>query len=133
MFVFLGACKTAETAPEENIITNYTVKIEVSSEESANDELFITYYEYQTNTYNWNPYPISYDSNGNPLPIIITLENYNFRYIEGEVYRNNNIPSKISLKISVNDEVVIDESKTGNGNEYVTIRFNYDIKTKKNI
>jgi len=133
LFLFFGACNASETVKEENVITDYTVKIEVNSAELENDELFITYYEYQTNTYNWNPYTISYDTNGNSLPVIITLENYSFRYIEGEVYRNNNIPSQISLKISVNDEVVIDESKTGTGNEYVTIKFNYDIKTKKNL
>lgn len=127
LFLFLGACTSAETAPEEITLTDSTIKIEVISSKLTSDEIFITYYEYQTDTYNWKPYPISYDSSGNPEPVIITLEKYNYRYVAGEVYRNNNISSKISLKISVKDEVVIDESKTGNGNEYVTIRFNYDI------
>lgn len=133
LLILIISCTTAETVIEEETLTDNTIKIEVTSSEIANDEIFITYYEYQTDTYNWKPYPISYDSSGNPEPVIIILENYNYRYIAGEVYRNNNIPSKITLKISVNDEVIIDESKTGNGNEYVTIRFNYDIKSKKNI
>ena len=45
----------------------------------------------------------------------------------------NSIFEWIEFKGSLHDEVIIDESKTGNGNEYVTIRFNYDIKSKKNI
>jgi hypothetical protein len=37
-------------------------------------------------TYNWKPYPISFDSSRNPKPLIIILEKYNYRYIARKRY-----------------------------------------------
>lgn len=132
--LFIFSCSSATTEDEiNNISSDNVVKIEVLSEELNADELVISYYEYQTDSYSLKAYPVSYDGQGNPLPIIIEIKNYNFRYISGEVYRNNPIRTRINLKIYLNDEVIINESVVGNGVAYPIIRFNFDIKTKKNI
>lgn len=129
------SCTNSSTEEEqvEVVLTDNVVRIEVLTGEPNNDELFITYYEYETDTYNWNAYPFSYDGQGNPEPIIITFDDYDFRYIEGEVYRNNPSSASISLKIYLNDELIIDETKIGDGIEYVLVKFNYDIKIMSSI
>jgi hypothetical protein len=117
---------------------NKTVRIEVLTDNKENDAIYITYFDYTENTHNWKPYFFEYDALGNAKSIIIdSIDNqifkkYNFRYIQGEIYRNNSIPDALHLKIYVDDELVFDEDKQGEDDKYVNIRFNYDILTKTN-
>ena len=134
--VFIGCTATAaedDDLPDEVSLEDNTIRIEVLTGEANYDELFITYYEYETDTYNWQPYVFNYNTQGEPEPVIINLENYDFRYVSGEVYRNNPSPASITLKIFVNDKIVIEETKTGDGSEYVLIPFNYDIKDQVSL
>ena len=48
-------------------------------------------------------------------------------------YRNNPSTEEISVKVYVDDELVIEEAERGKNGEYAEIRFNYDIVLKKNI
>lgn len=119
-------------------VFNKNVRIEALTDNKENDAIYITYFDYTENEHNWKQYFFEYDALGNPKPIIIDssdnqiLKNYNFRYIEGEIYRNNSIPDALHLKIYVDDELVFDESEQGEDDEFVIIKFNYDILTKTN-
>jgi hypothetical protein len=134
-FVLIFGCTSASVVEEEQQVTEVldkTVRIEVLTAQE-NDAIYITYYQYETNDTNWQQYFFTYDAQGNAEPIVINFEDYDFRYIEGEVYRNNTITSELFLKIYVDDELVVDESDTGDGTDFVNIKFNYDILKEENI
>ena len=135
VFTIALGCTTTTTEEEIEVVSleDNVVRIEVLTGEPNSDELQISYYEYETDSFSWQPYTVSYDTSGNPLPVIINFDDYDFRYINGEVYRNNSNPASINLKIFLNNEIIIDETEEGDGTEQVLIRFNYDIKNKKSI
>ena len=136
-FVLALGCSSAteENETELGIVSpDNEVRIEVTTNEPS-DEIFVNYYVYQTDDYNLKLYPFNYDSQGNADPVIITLSNYDFRYIQGETYRNRaNISSPLTLKIYLNNELIIEETPIQDANNTNSrITFNYDIVTKKNI
>lgn len=132
LFSLLAAlgCTTATAEEEEGSteVLDKTVRIEISTLQE-NDAVQISYYDYITDSYILEQHIFEYDSFGTAITKVITLNDYDFRYITGEFYRNNPIPVQLSLKIYVDDELIIDESKTGDGTEYINISFNYDILT----
>ncbi len=135
LITFTFSCTLDNTETEEVINTEVldkTVRVEVNTLQE-NDAVYISYYDYITDTYIFDQYFFDYDSSGNANPIVITLNDYDFRYVTGEVYRNNSIPSQLSLKVFVDDEIVVDESETGDGSAFVNIKFNYDIAKQENI
>ena len=91
LILFLSCSTTSneEEQLDENLLLDNVIRIEVLTGEPNTDELFVTYYQYQTDTYNWQPYQFNYDAQGNPEPVVITIEDYDFRYIQGEVYRTH--------------------------------------------
>jgi hypothetical protein len=132
--VLAFGCASSTSDEEEQVteVLDKTVRIEISSLQE-NDAAQISYYDYVNDTDIFNEYLFDYDSSGNAIPVVITLDDYDFRYIRGEVYRKNSIPVQLSLKIYVDDELIIDESKTGNGTDWINISFNYDILKQENI
>lgn len=127
------SCGSADTEiDKETTLEEKSVRIEVTTLQ-ANDAVQVSYYDYVTDSYIFNQYIFEYDSSGMAIPVVISLDNYDFRYVQGEIYRNNPIPTALSLKIYIDEELIIDESKTGDGSEYINIGFNYDILTSSNI
>lgn len=132
-FVLIFGCTVASTEEEQvTEVLDKTIRMEITTLQQS-DAVQISYYDYITDTYIVEQHIFDYDSSGNAIPKIITLTDYDFRYITGEIYRNNPIPVEISLKIYVDDELIIEESKTGDGSEYINISFNYDILKQENI
>lgn len=133
-FVLIFGCTTAATEEEEQVteVLDKIVRIEITTLQEK-DAVQISYYDYITNAYILEQHIFDYDSSGIAIPKVITLDDYDFRYIQGEIYRNNPIPVQLSLKIYVDDVLIIDESKTGDGTEYINIGFNYDILKEENI
>ncbi len=133
--IFSCASPVEEDETELGIISpDNVVKIEISTSE-PNDEIFVNYYQYQTDDYSLLSYAFSYNSEGVAEPIVITLNNYNFRYIQGETYRkrSENL-TPLQLKIYLNDEVIVEETSiVSSTNANGLIRFNYDILTQENI
>lgn len=136
--ILFYSCSNA-TAVDEEIeemsAEDRVVKMEFNTTQLSFDEIRISYFDYTSDT---NPYPVVvhqflYDSSGLPIPLVLTFENYNFRYINGEAYRNNPNTEEISVKIFVDDELVVEETGKGEDGEYAEIRFNYDIKLKSDI
>ncbi|MHB0755115.1 hypothetical protein [Polaribacter sp. M15] len=137
LIVFIISCSSPIEAPTEDlgiVSPDNMVRIEITTTE-PNDEVKVNYYVYQTDDYNLNVYPFSYDAQGNAEPIVIRLDNYDFRYIQGETYRNRaSDASPLSLKIFLNDEVIVEEtSEVSTTNRNGLIRFNYDIVKKESI
>ncbi|WP_405564986.1 hypothetical protein [Polaribacter sp. Asnod6-C07] len=134
LLLVVYSCTTATTETEEETteILDKTVRIEIDTT-LENDAVQIAYYDYLTDAHILEQHIFEYDSSGNAITKVITLDDYDFRYIEGEVYRNNPISDQLSLKIYVDDELVVDESKTGDGSEYINISFNYDILIGESI
>lgn len=130
--ILISSCSTVETNEIDTEVLDKTIRIEISTLE-ASDAVQTSYYDYKTDDYVIQQYLFDYDAAGNAIPVVITLNDYDFRYITGEIYRNNPIPTQLSLKIYVDDELIIDESKTGDGSEYINIGFNYDIAIMSNI
>ncbi|WP_397445646.1 hypothetical protein [Polaribacter sp. R77954] len=132
-FVLIFGCTVASTEEEQvTEVLDKTIRMEITTLQQS-DAVQISYYDYITDTYIVEQHIFDYDSSGSAIPKIITLTDYDFRYITGEIYRNNPIPVEISLKIYVDDELIIEESKTGDGSEYINISFNYDILKQENI
>jgi hypothetical protein len=52
-----------------------------------------------------------YRGQNNLFLLVLTFENYDFRFINGEAYRNNPNTEEISVKVYVDDELVIVEAK----------------------
>ena len=126
--VLLYSCSSATTVEEEEQLSSEdrVVKMEFSTTELTFDEIRISYFDYLTNTYPLVVHQFSYDSSGNVIPFVITFENYNYRYINGEVYRNNPNTEEISVKIFVDDELVIEDTGKGENGEYAQISLSYD-------
>lgn len=135
--IILNSCSSVSNSEEENPDSisseDRVVRFEFNTTELVLDEIRISYFDYLTNTYPVVVHNFSYDSSGQPIPFIMTFENYDYRYIYGEAYRNNPNTEEISVKIYINDELIIEEIGKGEDGEYAEIRFNYDINLMKNI
>tara|TARA_R110002050_G_scaffold151060_2_gene278020 strand:+ start:621 stop:1052 length:432 start_codon:yes stop_codon:yes gene_type:complete len=133
--ILFNSCTASTTTEEENLVSgkDRVVRMEFNTTLLSFDEIRISYFDYKTNTNPLVVHEFSYDTAGQPIPLILTFENYDFRFINGEAYRNNPSTEEISVKVYVDDELVIEEAERGENGEYAEIRFNYDIVLKKNI
>lgn len=134
IFIFsllvLYSCSSATTTEEEETATqsaeDRVVRMEFNTTEPNFDEVRVNYFDYTTNTYPILIHQFEYNSAGEAIPYIVTFENYNFRYINGTAYRNNPSTAEISVKIYVDDELVVEETGKGENGEYAEVAFNYD-------
>lgn len=133
--ILFNSCTTSTLDKDEDVVSgkDRIVKMEFNTSKLDFDEIRISYFDYKTNTNPLVVHQFSYDAAGQPIPLELTFENYDFRYINGEAYRNNPSTEEISVKIYVNDELVVEDAERGEDGEYAEIRFNYDIVLKKNI
>ena len=133
--ILFNSCTASTTAEEENLVSgkDRVVRMEFNTTLLSFDEIRISYFDYKTNTNPLVVHEFSYDTAGQAIPLVLTFENYDFRFINGEAYRNNPSTEEISVKVYVDDELVIEEAERGENGEYAEIRFNYDIVLKKNI
>jgi len=113
----------AEVVPPEDRI----VKFVFTTQEPNYDEVHVSYYDYKTDSHLVEILPFSYDNAGNALPLELVLENYDFRYIDGEGYRNNHSTAELAVQVFVNDKMVVEDSDKGTSSRYARVLFNYDI------
>jgi hypothetical protein len=124
--LFLHACST-EIEKNTNFIKRL-VEIEFFTAEPNFDEIMVSYYEDKTGTYTLNPYTFSYDLNGDPLPFKITLENYTYKYIDGEAFRENHSPALLTVKLYIDGALILEDSSKGTAETFATVNFNYTIQ-----
>lgn len=115
----------ADVIPSEDRI----VKFVFTTQEPNYDEVHVSYYDYKTDAHLVEILPFSYDNAGNALPLELVLENYDFRYIDGEGYRNNHSTAELAVQVFVNDEMVVEDADRGTSSRYARVLFNYDIAT----
>ena len=124
--LFLYACST-EIEKNTNLIKSL-VEIEFFTVEPNFDKIMVSYYEYKTGAYTLNPYTFSYDLNGDPLPFKITLENYNYKYIDGEAFRENHSPALLTVKLYIDGALILEDSSKGTAETFATVNFDHTIK-----
>jgi hypothetical protein len=125
--IFLFSCTSTEDSIDTMQPTETIVTIEFLTSEPNYDEVVVTYYDYKTDAYITAPYVFPYDSDGNPQPLKIILENYNFRYVDGEAYRNNNSAAELQVNLYINDTLVDEDSDQGTSSKYAVVKFEYTI------
>ena len=124
---FFFACTSS---PDEDGILSKdrVVVIELLTTEPNYDEAVVTYYDYINDVYTTSPYVFPYDSDGQPLPLRIVLENYDFKHVSGEAYRNNHSTATLELNLYVNDELVQEDDSQGTVSRFATVKFDYTVK-----
>ena len=124
--ISIYSCSSPSEESNNNLIDSFVV-IEFSTTEPNFDEIMVSYYLPETATYSLKPYTFAYDSDDNPLPLKITLENYTSRIIDGEAYRDNHSLARLSVKLYVDGELVLEDSKKGTAETIATVSFKYTI------
>ncbi len=128
------SCSTNETISLEPLpigggeIIPKDIKIIITTSELINDEIQVAYKKNpDEDEYEFGPRQFEYEANGTPIPIIITLEGYNYLSIIGNAYRNNDLPSSLKVELYINNELVLEDESTGTTGVYATINFDYEI------
>ena len=126
--LFLSACGTSDDFGEIVLPTINDVRLEFRTTEPNSDEIDYSYYDNKTDAFISDTIQFEYDSNGNPLPIVIKWDKFTYKYIRGEGYRNNFSNAELNFNLYVNDVLVTDETSTGSRNAFARVVFNYTIK-----
>lgn len=117
IFFFISCTPVGESV-EEIPLTETDVRLEFYTQESNYDEIEFSYYDNKTDKFNNETLVFNYDNSGNPLPLILNWEDFGYKYVRGEAYRNNFSIAELTLKLYVNDELVFEETQAGNSNAY---------------
>ena len=126
IFFFISCTPVGESV-EEIPLTETDVRLEFYTQESNYDEIEFSYYDNKTDKFNNETLVFNYDNSGNPLPLILNWEDFGYKYVRGEAYRNNFSIAELTLKLYVNDELVFEETQAGNSNAYGRVFFDHTI------
>ena len=110
------------------VITPKKVEIVISTSQLDFDEIIVSYYDFDEQDWVFGPRQFTYDSNGNPEPIVILLPEYAHKKIEGETYRRNSLKSSLKVELFINDELVFEEEAVGTDLDYAHVIFDYTIE-----
>ncbi len=123
------ACTPGAQAEEEEVIpiTETDVRFEFSTTEPNYDEVEMVFYDHTIDAFRDSTLVFNYDNAGNALPLILLWENHGFKYLRGEIYRNNFSPAELNVKIFVNDTEVYNETEAGTPNQFARIVWDYTI------
>jgi hypothetical protein len=126
--MFLISCSNTASVEEEiSDSSNRIVTMTFYTQEPNYDEVHVSYYDYKTDGFIDGVYPFEFDANGDALPLEIVLENYDFRYVNGQAYRNNHSPARLTVEIYIDGELVAQDSDTGDSVRYAVVRWDYDV------
>lgn len=125
-----ASCSNGLTAEEiiaqQEALTN-DIEIVFTTKEPNYDEAMITYYDIDLATDVSEPYVFNYDSNGDPTPIRLIFDNYEYDFLDGEVFRNNFSTSSLKVQVFIEGKLHLEEEKNGNANEFARINFSFRI------
>lgn len=129
LIMFLCACGTSSDDFGDIVLpTINDVRLEFRTTEPNSDQIEFSYYDNNTDAFISEAIQFEYDTNGNPLPLVIKWDNFTYKYIRGEGYRNNFSSAELNFNLFVNDVLVLEENSTGSSNAYARVVFNYTIK-----
>jgi len=89
--------------------------------------VMITYYDFSIGTDIAKAYPFEYDIDGNSLPLKIIFENYKYKTIRGEGFRNNFSEAEIKVQLYIDSRLVKERKSNGTSTIFARVNFNYDI------
>jgi|TARA_B110000116_G_scaffold248952_1_gene242319 hypothetical protein len=131
ILLYASCSTTTETiTPVVVEIVPRNVEIVLTTNAPSFDEIWVTYKDFDLTPPEQDVFgarQFDYDNSGNPEPIIISLPDYKYRKIEGNSYRNNDLPYMIKAQIYIDNELVLSEESVGSEGIYATINFNYTI------
>ena len=131
IILFITSCTPNETTEEiEEVvkITPKNVEIILTTTQPNFDEVVLSYFDFDEDSWNYGPRQFVYDTNGNPEPIIISLPDYKYKTIEGNAYRKNNWTSSLKVQIFIDDILVKEDEVFGTNLVYAQVFFDYTIE-----
>lgn len=131
IILFISSCTTTETVEEiEEVvqITPKNVEIVLTTTQPDFDEIVLSYYDFDEESWIYGPRQFVYDANGNPEPIIISLPDYKYKTIEGNAYRKNNWTSSLKAQVFIDNVLVKEEERFGTSLVYAQVFFDYTIE-----
>lgn len=128
--ILFFSCVTTQNEFEDDGIplSQTDVRLEFYTNEPNADEIKLTYYDNANNIDVTEIITFEYDTNGDALPHIIYWNDYGYKYVRGEAFRNSPSPAELMLKLFVNDKLVQEDSKAGTSSSYARVTFDYTIK-----
>ncbi len=109
--------------PTDIVLKN--VEIRLTTTRYDYDEIVVSYYDFDILDWVYGPMQFEYEIDGSPKPIIISFPDYKYEKIEGNAYRNNDLPYGINAKILINGELVLEKDTIGSPGIYASISFEY--------
>jgi hypothetical protein len=125
-FFSIFSCTTSSDIKEIEYTTK-DVEIIFSTTEPNHDEIMITYYDIDLATDVSAPYEFRYDTNGNSLPIKIIFDNYKYKFLDGEVFRNNFSTAELKVEVYVEEKLFLEEASKGTSNTFARVKFNFNL------
>jgi hypothetical protein len=128
IFVFISCNTTAVPLVIEEI-PNVPKNIEIilTTNAPSFDEIVVSYRDFDIQDDLYGPRRFTYDSSGNPEPMIISFPEYIYKEIIGNAYRNNDLPYSLKAQIFIDEELVFEVESIGSPGVYATIFFDYTI------
>ena len=125
----LLACEKNNLLTPQEVEELITKDIEVifTTNEPNYDEVMITYYDFSIGTDIAKAYPFEYDIDGNSLPLKIIFENYKYKTIRGEGFRNNFSEAEIKVQLYIDSRLEKERKSNGTSTIFARVNFNYDI------
>lgn len=127
LFIVAVSCSTSSENPEEPQSKINNIEIIFTTTEPNNDEIMITYYDIASANNVSGPYQFIYDNNGNPLPIKLTFDDYKYRFLDGEAFRNNFSISELKVQVFVNGEMIVERVSKGSSTTFATVDISFKI------
>lgn len=129
LFLFFVAisCSTTSDNPDlpQNKINN--VELVFTTTEPNSDEVMITYYDIAKGDNVSGPHNFVYDNDGKPLPLIIKFDDYKYKFLDGEAFRNNFSSAELRVKIYVNGELLVERFNRGTNTTFATLDISFRI------
>ncbi len=118
---------TIEEIDDEIEFTAKTIEIILTTSQLEFDEIMVSYYDFDLSEWVYGPMQFTYDAEGNPEPITITLNDYAYNTIEGEAYRKNNLESSLKVQVYIDEVLHFETESIGTELEWAHVDFNYTI------
>lgn len=127
LFFATISCTTTSENPEapQNIINN--IELVFTTTEPNNDEIMITYYDIAKADNVSGPHQFIYDNDGKPLPLILKFDDYKYKFLDGEAFRNNFSTSELRVQIFVNGELLVERFDRGTSTTFATLDISFRI------
>lgn len=129
--ILISSCTTNETIEEveeiEEIIPK-NIELIFTTSQLNFDEIVVSYYNFDTSEWIYGPMQFTYDANGNPEPIIISIPDYTFNTIEGEAYRKNNLEFSLKVQVYVDEVLSFETESIGTALDWAHVNFTFTIE-----